>query len=207
MDTYYLYNFTGDPSIQPPLFRQFDNHANSFTLNYAKLGLQADLDSLAARVDVGYGMLGAATPASGPGFVVQQAFATAKFHPMVTLDAGKFVTSASAEVIETNKNWLYSRSLLFYGVPLFHTGVRLNLTINPALKAMLSVVNGWNNDPDENAGKTVGANVTYSANGITGSGTTYFGKEGAGASDYRLLLDGVFAIDLSPTLSLDIRGG
>jgi hypothetical protein len=196
VDTYYLYTFTGDPSTEGPLFRQFDTNANSFTLNYAKLGLQADLDAMAARVDVGYGMLG------GPGFVVQQAFATAKLHPMVALDAGRFVTHAGAEVIETNKNWLYSRSLLFYGIPLYHTGVRLNLTFGPALKAMLAVVNGWNNDPDENAGKTVGANVSYAASGITASATTYFGKEGAGASDYRLLLDGVFLIDVSARLSL-----
>jgi hypothetical protein len=133
---------------------------------------------------------------------VQQAFATAKFGSMVTLDAGKFVTHAGAEVIETNKNWLYSRSLLFFGIPLVHTGVRLNLTLSPALKAMVSVVNGWNNDPDDNAGKTIGANLTYAANGITASGTTYIGKEGVGASDYRLLLDGVFMIELSPTLAL-----
>ena len=30
------------------------------------------------------------------------------------IDAGKFVTPAGAEVIETNQNWNYSRSLLFY---------------------------------------------------------------------------------------------
>lgn len=195
VDSYYLYNFTGDPSTQEPLLRQFDTKANSFTLNYAKLGLQADLDPVTARVDVGYGII-------GPGFFIQQAFATAKFGSVVSLDAGRFVTQAGAEVIETNKNWLYSRSLLFFGIPLFHSGVRLNLTISPALKASVSVVNGWNNDPDENEGKTFGANLTYTANGITAAATSYLGKEGAEASDYRLLLDGVFTIDVSPTLSL-----
>jgi hypothetical protein len=195
VDTYYLYNLTGDPSTQGPLFRQYDTNANSFTLNYAKLGLQAGLDPVSARVDVGYGLTGA-------GFFVQQAFGTVKLNSLVSLDAGKFVTHAGGEVIETNKNWLYSRSLLFFGIPAYHTGVRLNLAISPTLTAMLSVVNGWNNDPDENEGKTFGANVTYSANGITAAGTTYVGKEGAGASDYRLLLDGVFAIAVSDALSL-----
>ncbi|MBN2573321.1 MAG: porin [Deltaproteobacteria bacterium] len=202
VDTHYLYNFTGDPSTQAPLFRQFDTNANSFTLNYAKLGLQADLDVVSARVDVGYGILGATAGVSSAGFVVQQAYGTARLGSVVCLDAGRFVTHAGAEVIETNKNWLYSRSLLFFGIPLYHTGARLNLALGPALKAMLSLVNGWNNDPDENAGKTAGANLTYAAHGITASATTYIGKEGAGASDYRLLLDGVFAIDLSPSLSL-----
>jgi hypothetical protein len=194
VDSYYLYNFTGDPSTQGPLLRQFDTQANSFTLNYAKLGLQAELGSVSARVDVGYGLL-------GPGFVVQQAFGTVKLNSIASLDAGKFVTHAGAEVIETHKNWLYSRSLLFFGIPLYHTGLRLNLALAPGLTAMVSVVNGWNNDPDDNEGKTVGANVTYAANGITASGTAYVGKEGD-ASDYRLLLDGVFVIDLSPRLSL-----
>lgn len=194
VDSYYLYNFTGDPLTQGPSFRQFDTQANSFTLNYAKLGLQAGFDSVSARVDVGYGVI-------GPGFFLQQAFGTVKLSSIVSLDAGKFVTHAGAEVIETNKNWLYSRSLLFFGIPLYHTGLRLNFALTPKLTAMVSVVNGWNNDPDDNEGKTVGANVTYAGNGITASGTSYFGKEGD-ASDYRLLLDGVFVIELSPRLAL-----
>jgi len=194
VDTYYLYNFTGDPSTQGPALRQYDTNANSFTLNYAKLGLQADFEKVAARVDVGYGLVGA-------GFFVQQAFGTAKFSDVVSLDAGKFVTHAGGEVIETNKNWLYSRSLLFFGIPLYHTGLRLNLTLGSGLTAMLSVVNGWNNDPDDNEGKTFGANVTYAADGVTAAATTYIGKEGE-ASDYRMLFDGVFAIDLSEQLSL-----
>jgi hypothetical protein len=60
------------------------------------------------------------------GFLVQQAYAEVKPEAHISIDAGKFVTSASAEVIESNKNWLYSRSLLFTGVPLLHTGLRIN---------------------------------------------------------------------------------
>jgi len=194
VDSYYLYNFTGDPSTQGPMLRQYDTNANSFTLNYAKLGLQADFEKVAARVDVGYGLVGS-------GFFVQQAFGTAKFSDVVSLDAGKFVTHAGGEVIETNKNWLYSRSLLFFGIPLYHTGLRLNLALGSGVTAMLSVVNGWNNDPDDNEGKTFGANVTYGADGITAAATTYIGKEGE-SSDYRMLFDGVFSIDLSEQLSL-----
>ena len=195
VDSYYLYNFTGDPSTQGPAMRQFDTNANSFTLSYAKLGLQADLDVVSVRADVGYGMLG------GPGFIVQQAFGTAKLGSVVSLDAGRFVTHAGAEVIETQKNWLYSRSLLFYGIPLYHTGLRLNLNLAEGVTAMVSVVNGWNNDPDDNEGKTVGANVTYSGGGITAAATTYIGKEGA-SSDYRMLFDGVFSMDVAPTVSV-----
>jgi hypothetical protein len=227
VDAYYLYNFTGDPKTQPPLARQFDTNANSFTLNYAKLGVHADTDLVSFRMDIGGGHTAAVINTasagySGPGtttdpstalygnaFLVQQAFATVKPSPYLTIDAGKFVTSASAEVIESNKNWLYSRSLLFYGVPLLHTGLRVNVLPNPELTVSLQVVNGWNNDPDNNSNKTFGGNVTYvPANlGLTASVTTYIGKEGgADGSDARMLFDGVLLKDignLSVGLNLD----
>jgi hypothetical protein len=229
VDAYYLYNFTGDPKTQGPIGRQFDTTANSFSLNYAKLGVHADTDLVSFRMDVGAGhtaaiinsgSYGASNPPPAPpavaaapsegqsmygmAFLLQQAFATVRPHANVSIDAGKFVTSASAEVIESSKNWLYSRSLLFYGVPLLHTGLRVNGAIlgsiaAPELVASLQVINGWNNDPDINSDKTFGLNVTYTpANaGLTAAVTTYFGKEGgADGTNTRLLLDGVVTKDI-----------
>jgi len=225
VDTYYMYNFTGDPSTQGPgAPRQFDVVANSFSLNYAKLGVGADTQYVAFRMDLGAGHMasiinGSSTAASasdkagaaptvpgtlsasqyGSAFLVQQAFATIKATPWLTLDAGRFVTTASAEVIEANKNWLYSRSMLFYGVPLLHTGLRVNVTASPSLKFQASLVNGWNNDPDNNVGKTFGANATFAPpdSGLSASLTTYIGKEGAGSGgDTTVLLDGVVTKDI-----------
>ncbi len=222
VDAYYMYNFTGDPKTQAPRGRQFDTTANNFALNYAKLGVHADTDWVTFRMDLGAGHTAAiinasSGSASAPGsttastdtfsmygndFLVQQAFAEVKPHPMVSIDAGRFVTSASAEVIESNKNWLYSRSLLFTGVPLLHTGLRVNITpigtiAAPELLVSIQLVNGWNNDPDINSDKTFGANVTYTpANqGMTASLTTYIGKEAPGA-DTTALLDAVFLKDI-----------
>ena len=217
-DMYYLYNFTGDPSTQGPLDRQFDQAANSFSLNYAKLGVGVDSEFVAFRMDLGAGHTAAiinsaikansATPAASTGlgglsnsdFLIQQAFGTWKITPALTLDAGRFVTSASAEVIEANKNWLYSRSMLFFGVPLLHTGVRLNATLSPSLKLQLSLVNGWNNDLDNNVGKTGGASLIFAppnSENTTVSLTSYVGKEGAGSGgDTRILVDGVFTRDI-----------
>ena len=200
MDSYYMYNFTGDPKTQGPAFRQFDTQANSFSLNYAKLGVHAETDLVSFRMDLGAGHTAALV--GGGDFLVQQAYATVKLDPKWCLDVGKFVTSASAEVIESNKNWLYSRSLLFYGVPLLHTGARLNVTplgtmAAPELLLSFQIVNGWNNDPDNNSDKTFGFNATYTpANqGLTASFTTYIGKEVDGA-DTRMLFDGVVLKDI-----------
>jgi len=221
VDAYYMYNFTGDPSTQGPAgARQFDVVANSFSLNYAKLGVAADTQYVAFRMDLGAGHLAAVINAaskgtSAPGtvpvdlvatqygndFLVEQAFATVKPTSWLTLDAGRFVTTASAEVIESNKNWLYSRSMLFYGVPLLHTGLRVNATVNPSLKLQASLVNGWNNDPDNNIGKTFGANATFAPpdSGLNASLTTYIGKETTAGSggNTRILIDGVVTKDIA----------
>jgi hypothetical protein len=219
VDAYYLYNFTGDPKSQAPLFRQFDTTANNFALNYAKLGVHAETQLVSFRMDIGAGHAAAiinnsgtlfsapgssATPSDttslyGHGLLVQQAFATVRPASFLAIDAGKFVTSASAEVIEANKNWLYSRSLLFFGVPLLHTGLRVNIAPTPSLAIMLEICNGWNNDPDINNAKTLGGNVTWAPPnaGLTAGITTYVGKEGGPDGDNtRLLLDGVFLKDL-----------
>ena len=232
MDAYYMYNFTGKPSLQGPgAPRQFDVAANSFSLNYAKLGVGVDTQYVAFRMDLGAGhmaalingaggLASASVPAGAPptvpatlsasqygnDFVVQQAFATVKPTAWLSVDAGRFVTTASAEVIEANKNWLYSRSMLFYGVPLLHTGVRVNTTVNPSLKLQASLVNGWNNDPDNNIGKTFGANATFAPpdSGLNASLTTYIGKEGpvpavagtVSGGDVTVLIDGVVTKDI-----------
>ncbi len=210
VDVYYLYNFTGDPKTQAPAGRQFDTTANNFALNYAKLGVQAQTDIVGFRLDLGAGhaasIINASSAATstaspsiadslyGSGLLLQQAYVTVKPLPQLSIDAGKFVTSAGAEVIEANKNWLYSRSLLFYGIPLLHTGLRINVAPTPELTLSLQVVNGWNNDPDINAHKTFGANLTYAnpAIGLLASATTYLGKEGGlDADKTRIVADGM----------------
>ncbi|MGB8294345.1 MAG: porin [Polyangia bacterium] len=227
VDAYYMYNFTGKPSLQGPgAPRQFDVTSNSFSLNYAKLGVGADTEYVAFRMDLGAGHTAAiingasaATSAAntagtppttagllsasqyGNDFLVQQAFATVKATKWLSVDAGRFVTTAGAEVLESNKNWLYSRSMLFYGIPLLHTGLRVNATVNPSLKLQASLVNGWNNDPDNNIGKTFGANATFAPpdSGLNASLTTYIGKEATPGSggDTTILIDGVVTKDIA----------
>jgi hypothetical protein len=215
VDAYYLYNFTGDPKTQAPAFRNFDTTANSFTLNLVKLGAQADTDLVAFRADIGAGHTaylintgnlgvsgGATVPEAvslyGNGFLVEQAFATLKIAPTFTLDFGRFVTTAGAEVIEANKNWLYSRSLMFYGIPLLHTGARLNLQVNPTVKIQASLVNGWNNDPDSNSDKTYGLSLALTPpdTGLSAFLTTYIGIESG--SDTTILFDAVVTKDIGP---------
>ncbi|HVT06470.1 MAG TPA: outer membrane beta-barrel protein [Polyangia bacterium] len=232
VDTYYLYNFTppsGDNSLQfpqgPAVGRAFDTNANSFTLALAKLTMNASLDPVSFQLDMGYGSVGtiinnsvdglpSMSAQSGNNFVLEQAYGEIALPGNLTLDFGKFTTTAGAEVIEANKNWLYSRSLLFNIIPLLHTGVRAGLKVNDQLTLQASVVNGWNNDPDLNAWKTIGLSASFTANPMLSAVlTTYFGKEGqpqpspSGATpgDLRFLLDLVVAATINSQFGLNLN--
>jgi hypothetical protein len=219
-DAYYQYNFTGGPGslVGPIGQRNFDLNSNTFTLNYAKVAIGINADPVGLRLDLGYGATGllinGANPAdaSSDPFLVQQAYAT--FAPVkgLTIDFGKFVTTAGAEVIEANKNWLYSRSIAFFNIPLVHTGLRVNYKVNDMLSLQGSVVNGWNGvgiAPDVTGDKTYGvsANVTLPT-GTNIVGTGYFGKNeaffdtatmmGAVSPDTRILIDLVVAQTMGP---------
>jgi len=238
VDTYYLYNFTppsGSNSLQFPqpafpvaVGRAFDTNANSMTLALAKLTMNASLDVVSLQLDMGYGSVGtiinnasdanfsapgSSTLQTGNNFLIEQAFGEISLPGNLTLDFGKFTTTAGAEVIEANKNWLYSRSLLFNAIPLLHTGVRANLKINDMVTVQASVVNGWNNDPDLNAWKTIGLSASITASPtLSIVATTYFGKEGqpqpnpgATPGDLRFLLDLVAALTVNSNFGLNLN--
>jgi hypothetical protein len=213
--------------------RAFDTNSNSLTLAYSKVSLNAAIDPVSFQFDLGYGSTGTIINAANTGFaavpsltagtmpptgaipgsfLIEQAYGEISLPGNLTVDFGKFVTTAGAEVIEANKNWLYSRSLLFNAIPLLHTGARANLKVNGMLTLQASLVNGWNNDPDNNSWKTIGLNASITVNPmISIIPTVYFGKEGnqAGAltggttGDLRFLGDLVVALTLSDKLGLN----
>jgi hypothetical protein len=119
----------------------------------------------------------------------------------LTIDFGKFVTTAGAEVIEANKNWLYSRSILFFNIPLLHTGIRAGYKVNDMVSVQGSIVNGWNGqgfEVDTNSNKTFGASASITApNGLSVIPTIYFGKE-FGSTAWRFLGDLVAAYTMGP---------
>jgi hypothetical protein len=185
-DAYYMYLITGPTSLTAPVNRQFDLNSNTFTLNYAKVGIGVNADPVGFRLDLGYGATGAIINGANPfdatstPFLVQQAYATFGGVKGLTVDFGKFVTTAGAEVIEANRNWFYSRSFLFFNIPLLHTGLRVGYKVNDMIALQASVVNGWNGvgiAPDVTADKTYGASVAITPLSTTSIvATTYIGK-------------------------------
>jgi hypothetical protein len=92
------------------------------------------------------------------------------------IDVGKFVTPTGAEVIETNQNWNYSRSLLFYyAIPYYHMGARAKYTFNDKWSVTGYAVNGWNNVVATNTGKTGGVSIAWNATKKLSITETYLG--------------------------------
>lgn len=235
VDAYYMYLFNpisgANTLVGTTAPRQFDTNTNSATLALSALTLNASMDPVAFQLDIGYGadgsIINAANGVALPGgimgsttmtpgvqgnFIVLQAYGTITVLPQLTFDFGKFYTTAGAEVVPANKNWLYSRSILFFNIPLLHTGARANFKVNDMISLQASLVNGWNDDPDVNAWKTVGLSATITASPMaTIVATTYIGKEApqsAAAStpgDVRILADIVAALTLSDKLGVNIN--
>lgn len=99
------------------------------------------------------------------------------------MDFGKFVTSDGAEVIETNGNWNYSRSLLFaWAIPYYHFGVRASFPVGKRFTGAVMVVNGWNNVEDNNTGKTLMFTGTYTEKKFTWTNNFHTGPEKPGTN-------------------------
>src|SRR5208282_4246380 len=150
----------------------FDFNANQFSLNMAKLSMSHTADPVGFQVDFGFGrafdVIHASEPNDAPGILrnIEQAYVSLKPAALkgFEIDLGQFVTSAGAEVIETNSNWNYSRSLLFaWAIPYYHFGIRTSLPIGKHFTGGVQLINGWNNTEDSNSGKTLGLteSITY----------------------------------------------
>lgn len=216
VDAYYGYRFQGAARDKTVELRAFDTLNHTFSPGYGKLSLSMPAEPAGFRLDVGFGPTAYAV-SSDFGFVspladatkfVQQAYATAKLGNLVTVDLGKFATSAGAEVIEAKDNWLYSRSMLFtYAIPFTHTGLRLSVPVIADLLTLQgSVVNGWDSVFSSTTFKTFNLSALLT---LAGSGTTvalnFYGGPQA-TRDVRLLFDLVVNQNFGDKVALNLNG-
>src|SRR5690242_6902599 len=164
--------------------RNFDFRADTLHVNMDKITIDHSPAPIGFHVDVGFGQtfdaIHATDRAPDAFKYFEQAYVSFKpksWHG-VEVDAGEFVTSAGAEVIETNGNWNYSRSLLFsWAIPYYHFGVRTSFPVGPHFTGGFQVVQGWNNIYDNNSGKTFGFNGAYAWKKVTWTNVYYVGPE------------------------------
>ena len=110
----------------------------------------------------------------------------------LTVMAGKFVTMAGAEVINSTGNANASRGILFgYAIPFGHTGVRTSYKLNDNLTLIAGVNNGWDEQSDSNDQKTGELCALITAGPVAFGAVAYVGQEtvAPGITDDRTLVD------------------
>ena len=97
----------------------------------------------------------------------------------LTVIAGKFVTLSGAEVIKSDGDTNYSRSILFgYAIPFTLTGVRATYKVSDTLTLTGGVNQGWDVFQDTNSGKTLELQAAYTpTKAVSLLVTGYSGKE------------------------------
>ena len=210
IDFYLLGDVYGDLNFNHPdsgynQLYNFNERANEVHLNMAKFSMERAPAPIGFRVDLGIGQTFDTISATDPGpdgmkylEQVYVEFKPSQLHG-IQLDFGKFVTSAGAEVIETNTNWNYSRSLLFaLAIPYYHMGLRATIPVNKIFTTGVQVVNGWNDVDiaDGNFGKTVGIIGNFAWKKVSWSNTYYTGRFKFGLLDsYRQVYDTVLLLN------------
>jgi hypothetical protein len=194
--------------------QNFDFRADTAHVNIGKITIDRAPAPLGFHLDVGFGQtmdaIHAADRDPNAWKYFEQAYIDLKpksWHGL-EIDAGQFVTSAGAEVIETNQNWNYSRSLLFaWAIPYYHFGLRASMPIGPHFTAGVQLVNGWNNIEPLNSGKTVGINGAYAWKKVTWTNNYYVGPEKPHTTvGLRNLFDTVIQVNATDKFSYYING-
>lgn len=178
----------------------FDDQADQFSLEAAKLTLNHDPDPIGAHIDLLFGRTDTFLHNLNGNFndwltanYIEQAYVSIK-PPKAKgfeLDAGQFTTSAGQEVIETMSNWSYSHGILFgYAIPYYHFGLRTSMPATKTWTIGAQLVNGWNNTTDNNGGVTVGLTSSVVKPKYTWNFNYYVGPENYDTEKgYRNLID------------------
>jgi hypothetical protein len=173
----------------------------------ADLTIGKDADTIAS-----YGTISKSKgPANGANhyFDVTQLYAHFGAAPF-TIIAGKYVTLAGAEVIKSDGDVNYSRSILFgYAIPFSHTGVRATWKLSDSLSLIGGVNQGWDAVSDPNTDKTAEIGATFApSKEMSFSAVYYGGKEllsnypKSDVNGMRNLVDVVGTFTLSEQLTL-----
>jgi hypothetical protein len=187
LDVSYQYNLNR-PDNRNNNLRTFDRDSNGFNVHLAEINferLPTEAGQAGFRIDLDFGADTRTTFAqdnyTDPSLRytennmldLQQAYVSyiAPVGSGITIDAGKFVTWAGAEVIEASDNMNASRSLLFgLAIPFTHTGIRATYDVfkggdcGGKWTVGASLSNGWDNIQDQNDAKTLMLLSNWQAN-------------------------------------------
>jgi len=174
---------------------------DSFDVNLAQLAVSAEADPVGFNLVLDFGNVGQLD--------VQNASIEyiTEVGNGLALSVGRIDTLAGREVVESSENWFSSNGLLFGLVPTRHTGVRGAYPASDSLTVTLGFNNGSDLEVENNRGKSIEAQIAYSASEEWDIAfTLLYGAEGAagagGESEKDLVISIVTTYDVSEDLAV-----
>ncbi len=188
VDSFYLvdWNAPSDPAATSGLPHRAFDFTNGFGLAFAALDAAYEGDDVGITINLRFGeganrLIG--NPENPAFAVLKQAYATWKPCDDLTLDVGQFDTIYGAEVADSWQNLNYTRGALYFLMqPFYHTGLRAAYQLSDSAALTFLVVNGTNNQIDNNQSPHVGAQLGLAPSDNTNLAVGYYG--GAGSSGF-----------------------
>lgn len=238
-DVYYAQNFNnpitanGGTSTTLPGpqngMQYFNWYANQFALNMVEFSVKQTRKETSFVLDLIYGQQaeanaqaanttlierGGPTPGASEQITKHVGQAVFSYAPEavkgLTFDAGKMYTHVGLETPKAKDNWNYSRATLFgFGIPFWHTGVRVGYAIVPdRLAASVYVYNGWNTTNDLNSSPTLGGQMKWTPTDKLTAVYNYIGgpERERNDNDWKQVHNFNATYVLSPSLSLAFDG-
>jgi hypothetical protein len=208
---YFSYRFQGTPADATNELRAFDNLHNKFTPSFGKLAFSLAPEPAGFRIDLAFGPTAdiGAPDLGSPGAEVfkhiLQAYASVKLFDKVTVDFGKFVTNAGAEIFENSGNWLFSRTMIFTYGPYTHAGARASIPFGDFLTVQASVVNGWDNVITGGIWKTFGLSAFLTLPTNTSIALNFYGGPQS-TPEVRYLFDLVATQKVGDAFAVNFNG-
>ncbi len=170
--------------------------SSTFALDQVEIDLEKKLnDKLSLRADIEYvnGVSGTFDN------MLEQGYVTYVIDPEgVDITFGKFNAPIGFELLDAPDMYQFSHALVFtYGLPTNLTGIMGAYTFNDQVDLVLYVVNGWDNNTEDNDSKTIGGRVGIAPMEGVSVGLSYItGSEVTNTADKRT----VFDIDATVTM-------
>lgn len=143
VDGYYRYNFddAGNNNLT-----SFTNSQNSFELGMASVRGDHSFKKGSVVVDLGFGRRAAEFSYNDSStknnlFALKQVYLTYQACSNAKFTIGKWGTHVGYEVLDAYANRIYSMDYMFSFGPFFHTGLKVDITLNPSWSLMLGVSN------------------------------------------------------------------
>ena len=190
VDGYYAFDFNRPANFDRAFTTQPARH-NEFNVNLAYIEVKLDAPRTRARLALQTGTSVQSNYAgeprngsvSGPDLarLIQEAVVGVRIADNVWVDGGIFLSHIGMEGFISRDNPMYTRSLVADYSPYYESGAKLTWQPTPAVTALFTVVNGWQNISETNSAKSAGVRIDYSSSASTT--LTYYNYIGNEAVD------------------------